>query len=167
MVVALGVGGYFAFGRSSGTTQAAAPTQTSSSVAATIVAPSTADPAVATGSATATDPTALYGIWNGTYMCGQGATALTLTLAPATTESGFQAVFSFGSTPGNAVPTGSFLMSGSLINGVLQLNPLRWVHQPPGYGMVALSAEVTGAKPGALVGQVQSPACTTFSVTRQ
>ncbi|MBS4101828.1 hypothetical protein [Tsukamurella paurometabola] len=114
----------------------------------------------------APNPARLAGIWTGTYVCNQGATALSLTLAdPASGPSRFD----FSATPGNpGVPSGAYTITMSLDGADLVLTPLAWVNRPGNYEMVGL--RVTGPIDSAttlLAGSVTYPGCTTFEVRRK
>ena len=105
--------------------------------------------------------------WEGSYSCAQGPTALRLgTLASA--DGTVEALFEFGPLAGNStVPSGSFLLKGSIrrSDGFLELLPVRWISRPAGYVMVGLAGVVSGNTfSGAIVGGY---ACTNFRVTRQ
>lgn len=111
------------------------------------------------------DLTAITGFYTGTYVCSQGPTPLTLTIAPNTTSKGLDAIFSFGGGT-SEVPAGSFLMEGTLRNGVLKLNATDWIVQPDGYVSVDLRADVPDASADRISGKLLDPACDTFTVNR-
>lgn len=110
--------------------------------------------------------TPLAAVWNGTYRCTQGETALRLTVFDR--GAGIQARFEFGPTPNNpGVPTGSFTMTGAFEGADLVLSPQAWINRPGNYLMIGLRA------PGpidpatrTLTGAVQYVGCSTFTVTR-
>lgn len=104
--------------------------------------------------------------WQGSYVCGQGTTALTLTIA-TNDKSRIAALFHFGPTPENqSVPTGCFEMAGRFdpVTGRLQLEPAFWITQPTGYVMVGLAGEIQG---DALSGRVDGLGCTAFRLVRR
>ncbi|WP_109527635.1 MULTISPECIES: hypothetical protein [Nocardia] len=106
----------------------------------------------------------LAGRWTGAYRCGQGETALTLTIDPpdGTIAS---AVFDFGPSPVNpAVPHGSFAMGVGYVHDVLTFTQRRWITRPTTYSMVDLVA--VEVSPVRLAGTVNGQGCTTFTVTR-
>jgi hypothetical protein len=122
--------------------------------------------------ATATAPpgvtaASVVGGWKGTYNCNQGLTTLRLTVIESAASGGLAATFSFSPDPSNpTVPYGSFLMRGSLTDGVLELKGERWIHRPGVYEMVGLSARVTEDRPTRLQGTVGGAGCSTFSLER-
>jgi hypothetical protein len=84
-------------------------------------------------------------VWEGSYLCAQGETALRLTLD---TEPDGQTVgsFDFGPHPGNPnIPSGSYRVRGKVTmrdTGAfdLVLVPDHWIVQPNNYMMVGLTA---------------------------
>jgi hypothetical protein len=103
--------------------------------------------------AVAPDEAATVGKWKGTYVCSQGATGLTLTIKAgktvATTMHTLSATFDFYAVPANPrVPSGSYSMTGYYFPGGIDLQPTRWISQPAGYEMEAITAvpPVAGAK---------------------
>lgn len=120
------------------------------SARASVVTPTTpARVTVELGVQTNPRPAALpsHSLWRGRYVCGQGVTALTLTLdigvgARAT------AVFDFGASPENpSVPSGRYLLVGTIESALdgsasVRLVPDRWIARPSGYEMVGLSAQI-------------------------
>jgi hypothetical protein len=102
----------------------------------------------------------LTGHFEGTYICRQGETAMTLdTLAK---DSGnIVALMSFGGT--NGLPKGSYTMVGNWNGAKFRLKANEWVNQPAGYIMVDIEGEV-GAR--GVSGNIQSPACSNFSAVR-
>lgn len=114
--------------------------------------------------AAAQDPT---GTWRGDYICGQGNTALALTIE-ARKDGGLSALFHFEAAPDNpGVPTGCFEMQGqfSPATGQVTLGPQRWLRRPPNYVMVGLDGRLSddGAE---IQGMVQGPGCSFFRVAR-
>lgn len=106
--------------------------------------------------------------YRGNYICAQGMTSLTIQfLRP---EAGFQAaaIFTFGPSDDNpSVPFGAFLLKGTvdLNGGRLELQPLSWLSQPPGYVMVGLSGTSNdGGK--TFEGTINGFRCTEFSISR-
>jgi hypothetical protein len=110
-------------------------------------------------------PASLTGTWTGTYVCPRGQTGLRLALR-ATTSGGLTATFSFYPTAGNvSVPPGSFALTGSYTAKGFQLTPDHWISKPQNYSMVGLTGAASKSDT-ALSGSIESPACTTFSVSR-
>ena len=106
------------------------------------------------------------GTWRGTYNCGQGNTALTLTIAPAGKER-VNALFHFEPAFDNpGVPAGCFEMTGRFeaLSGRLTLDPSFWIARPDDYVMVGLRGEMRG---DATPGQVEGPGCTEFRLARR
>jgi clan AA aspartic protease (TIGR02281 family) len=107
--------------------------------------------------------------YNGHYFCSQGMTSLTIRFLKP--ESGSQAVsiFEFGPSSANqSIPSGAFLLGGTvnLSSGKLDLHPLSWISQPPGYVMVGLSGT---SNDGGITfeGTVQGgTGCAAFSISR-
>lgn len=101
--------------------------------------------------------------WVGVYSCGQGATALKLTVIdddPAR----LSAVFAFGPTPANAtVPRGSFTLRGTRQGARITLQPDAWLEQPPDYEMVALARSLAGDR---FQGEIAHEGCGAFALQR-
>jgi hypothetical protein len=121
----------------------------------------------------------LAGEWIGFYVCGQGTTALRLTINDVPDEAGLTALFEFGPWPENPdIPSGSFAMRGILIpaadethDPVLDLRGIEWIEQPHDYVMV----DLTGAHQntpdgdiiaGAVTAQMPFNNCSEFLVRR-
>jgi hypothetical protein len=118
-----------------------------------------------------TSTSAVVGTWKGTYTCGQGLTALSLTIGEAPGGNGvLTAEFVFSPHPSNpAAESGSFSMRGSYNAGLLELFATQWINQPAGYETVDLRATVDpSGQPTKIEGTVQdsTKSCTTFSVDR-
>jgi tetratricopeptide (TPR) repeat protein len=109
-------------------------------------------------------PSTIAGIWEGSYVCGQGVTGLILDVASASGGT-LTAVFDFFPISGNAnVPSGSFTMTGKYSAAGVLLMPDHWINQPRGYGMVTLSGGQPSNDSQVFSGAVISPGCTTFFV---
>lgn len=142
-------------------------------------------PAPATpASATSSEPTARAGAsrarfptrfpprteWAGRYRCNQGITGARLTI---TARRGGDATirFDFGPIPENPhLPEGAFELVGRLQRDSAggyagDFEPDRWIAQPQGYVMVALSVE---AAPDLRVlrGEIHHPDCSSFELER-
>ncbi|MCX5743400.1 MAG: hypothetical protein NT062_12980 [Proteobacteria bacterium] len=107
--------------------------------------------------------------WHGVYLCSQGETDVTLTLEWAGAEA--EAVFAFGPTTNNARPlTGATRLRGSFVelgdgSFAVDLDPLEWVTQPPGYVMVGMTGTIDAAMQK-LVGRMKSSNCGGIDVDR-
>jgi clan AA aspartic protease (TIGR02281 family) len=107
--------------------------------------------------------------YSGSYLCLQGETSLTIQFLRPASDSQAAAIFKFGPSPDNqSVPVGAFLLTGTvdLSGGRLDLQPLSWLSQPPGYMMVGLSGTSSdGGKTfeGVILNGIR---CSTFSINR-
>lgn len=113
------------------------------------------------------------GRWEGTYVCGQGVTGLTLRVVDESNGNVDQvsAVFSFHAVAENpSVPSGEFTMSGQVDRARqrLALRAGQWVDQPPNYVTVDLDGTGAVSATGTMVltGSVIGPGCSSFSLTR-
>jgi hypothetical protein len=107
------------------------------------------------------------GDWQGTYVCAQGATELTLQVEQAEGNQ-VTALFHFYAGAENPhVPEGCFEMSGvyDAGTGQLELEAGRWQLRPLGFVTVGLSGTVNrdGSE---MIGSVAGPGCSTFSLRR-
>ncbi|RYY07593.1 MAG: hypothetical protein EON55_21340 [Alphaproteobacteria bacterium] len=121
----------------------------------TLVSPAQADDAVS-------------GTWEGSYVCGQGGTALTLILRPGHGRRELNGLFHFhGSASNPGVPEGCFTMTGSADaqSRQVKLSAGAWLLQPFGYVTVDLAGTLD---PGGnhLSGQVIGPLCQGFKLRR-
>lgn len=97
-------------------------------------------------------------LFRGSYVCGQGPTAVEIMLPDL--RNGTQGEFRFG---GGQVPRGRFtftLLSKTGDDFLLQ--PLRWIEQPRGYTMVGADVTIRG---GRLQGQITARVCGKISAT--
>jgi clan AA aspartic protease (TIGR02281 family) len=107
--------------------------------------------------------------YQGQYFCLQGTTSLTIQMLKPEAGSEAAAIFRFGPSSANpSVPYGAFLLRGimDLRGGRLDLRPLSWLSQPPGYVMVGLSGTSSDGGStfdGTVYGGV---GCTAFSLSR-
>lgn len=111
---------------------------------------------------------AVSGTWKGSYVCGQGDTALTLILRPGHNRGELDGLFHFhGSANNPGVPEGCFTMTGSADpqNHQIRLSAGTWLLQPFGYVTVDLAGRL---EPGGnrLSGQVIGPLCQGFKLRR-
>ncbi|MEU6843874.1 serine/threonine-protein kinase [Streptomyces sp. NPDC046716] len=108
----------------------------------------------------------LSGKWNGSYICNQGITGLSLTIEQHS-DGTADAVFSFYPAPSNpGVPRGSFAMKGTLTGRVLTLKASRWIDRPSDFDPVDLSAVYDSSTPDHLDGLILGGNCSTFSTER-
>ncbi|HKM65512.1 MAG TPA: hypothetical protein VJY39_23785 [Acidisphaera sp.] len=103
------------------------------------------------------------GTYTGTYRCGQGMTALSLSIRAAQ-DGSLSALFYFHAAAGNpGVPKGCFDMHGQwdARTGAVSLQAGAWLLRPPNYVTVDLQGHLTK---GFLGGTVIGPGCTDFSL---
>jgi hypothetical protein len=83
----------------------------------------------------------LIGVWEGSYVAGQGETGLTLTV---TKEGGtLQAVFKFYNLPGRTnSASGSYYMNITYQSGKYTFRGSEWIEQPSGYVFLNLEGTV-------------------------
>ena len=118
-----------------------------------VVAPSTGSPVV--------------GNWVGSYVCLQGLQGLTVSII-SNNAGAVTAQFTFYPLPANpSVPSGSFLMRGTLAGNTLNLDADEsdWIVQPSGWGTVDLHGTISqggNTWSGTTIGQ----ACGDFTLTR-
>jgi hypothetical protein len=127
-------------------------------VAAAVILPRSSSPAANTP--------ALTGTWTGSYICSQGLTGLRLVVR-ATQDGTLTGTFSFYALPANPhVPSGEGTITGTYSATRTDIRPDRWIKQPPGYVLVGLIAGPPADHGTLLRGQVSTPGCATFSVTK-
>ncbi len=105
------------------------------------------------------------GTWQGSYICNQGLTGLTLTVVPSP-HGAAKGVFRFYQVDANpGVPDGCFAMSGNVFGDELRLQAGKWLFRPFGYVTVDLAGSVSpdGSE---LTGAIFGPKCTSFSLRR-
>jgi serine/threonine-protein kinase len=111
-------------------------------------------------------PTALTGTWEGTYVCAQGETGLSLAIQAAPSGA-LTATFNFYAVPANpGVPSGSYTMTGTYSSAGVQLTQDQWISQPAGYEMVDISASPPSQAGKVLRGTITSCG-TPFTLTKQ
>jgi hypothetical protein len=110
----------------------------------------------------------LSGSWVGKYICAQGVTGLTLTIAESAGGQ-LSGIFDFYPVPGGPhFPEGSY--SGTVTAGPdrsFEFKPQRWISQPSGFTAVALSGHyVADAQrlQGLVTGVI---GCTSFDLSRR
>ncbi|HWA22207.1 MAG TPA: hypothetical protein VG735_07425 [Caulobacterales bacterium] len=113
----------------------------------------------------------LTGLWRGEYTCGQGLTAMALSLREDA-RGNVQAVMTFSEHPKNpGVPTGCFTLFGryNARSGALLLKQQKWLKQPdPYWYMIDLGGKIS-ADGNSYAGSVVFPQdglCSSFSVKR-
>jgi hypothetical protein len=109
-----------------------------------------------------------HSVWEGTYVCGQGLSAVRLTL-DVDRSNNVTARYDFGPVPSNpTVPTGAYLLTGVLeqqgsgFTG--ELADSEWIVRPANYFMVPLAIETIDGK--AMTGTIRHPSCSGFTATR-
>lgn len=114
------------------------------------------------------DKRTVLGEWVGTYVCAQGLTGITLTIAEATPTTA-KALFHFYADPANPrVPTGCYTMSGAYDpeTGNLSLKGEEWINRPRGYVLVHFNGQVD-AEGQMFSGRVKGPSCKEFELVRK
>lgn len=107
----------------------------------------------------------LRGVWDGTYTCGQGLTAVTLIIEPDGEQ--WSGLFSFGPDKANKdVPEGLYELTITDNGGEISFIGGDWVTQPTGYVTVDLHGRMSDDRT-AIVGSVDFEGCDTFEVTRR
>ncbi len=109
----------------------------------------------------------LSGIWKGSYRCGQGETAVTVSLS---VEDGGAAhgTFTFGNLPGHSnVKPGKYLIEGRYDErgDSLQMRPAGWIEKPPGYTQVGFAVAYERAAQR-LTGRIQFDSCSTITLEK-
>lgn len=113
---------------------------------------------------------ALIGNWQGTYVCAQGKTGLTLTIDRQDGHT-FSGVFQFYPVRENiTVPEGCFTVSGRIgSGGAVDIVGNSWIKRPAGYITVDLHGRV-GQGGSSMSGTVATPGhgrlCSRFDLTR-
>ena len=110
------------------------------------------------------------GNWEGSYVCGQGVTGLTLTIAHQS-GSGFSGTFHFYPPPGNsAAKEGCFAVTGHFVTARrVFVGGGAWISRPADYITVDLDGQIDAAGQ-TMAGKVKVPAqygalCSTFRLT--
>lgn len=108
----------------------------------------------------------LTGTWQGTYVCSQGETGMTLTVVDS--DGDLDAIIEFYEVDSNpGVPSGAFAMEGTSADGAVSLEGTEWIDEPEGYVMAGIEAELTGSgEVQQLAGSVDGEGCTTFTLDR-
>jgi hypothetical protein len=110
------------------------------------------------------------GNWDGSYVCAQGVTGLTLTIARQSGAT-FSGTFHFYPPPGNTVAKeGCFAVTGHFVTGRrVFIGGSAWISRPAGYINVDLDGQIDAAAK-TITGKVKVPAqygplCSTFRLT--
>ena len=114
-----------------------------------------------------TGKSALYGVWKGQYICGQGPSGLTLTIS-GDNQSKLRARFRFYGLPQNpSVPDGEFELQGTFnqTTGDIYFLPTQWINRPAGFQMVGMKG-ILGRGGQRITGTIQYPQCGKFNVSR-
>jgi hypothetical protein len=101
------------------------------------------------------------GHFEGTYVCTQGETSMQLDTRAAV-GGVLVAVMSFGGEANR--PRGRYTLAGNWTGNTFRLAPDKWLEQPAGYVMTAISGSLEG---GAITGKVESPRCGAMSLQRR
>lgn len=90
------------------------------------------------------DASLLTGRWQGSYICSQGVTGLTVKLQ-GNKNGDIVGVFEFYPLPQNPrIQAGTYTVSGKyLSNNQLLLSPVNWVNRPSNYIMVSLNGHAS------------------------
>lgn len=122
---------------------------------------SSTSPVAAQGSGT--DP---RGVYVGSYVCSQRQMSAQLTIESAESTA-LQGLFTFYAPGGDpARPLGTSRMNGTFNPAArsLQLRPGAWVTSPGVYTAIPLNGSLDGT--GRITGNIPSPGCSTFELTR-
>ncbi len=110
-------------------------------------------------------PDLLRGVWDGTYTCNQGLTAVTLIVEPDGEQ--WSGLFSFGPDKRNKdVPEGLYELTITDQSGDISFIGGDWVTQPEGYVTVDLHGRMSDDMT-TISGQVDFDGCQSFEVTRR
>ncbi|MGE3856697.1 MAG: hypothetical protein AB7G21_07055 [Dehalococcoidia bacterium] len=106
------------------------------------------------------------GVWTGRYLCPQGVTGLTLTIAQRRRR--LDARFEFYSLPINpGLSPGSYLMSGTIEDRIVVLDPERWLIHPPGWYMVGLAVTPDPEFTDRMTGIIMDEGCGAVTIDRR
>jgi hypothetical protein len=101
----------------------------------------------------------LAGAWDGYYDCSQGRTLVTVSIG-----NDLVGQFRFRPPSGRVGGSGSFEVRVVIDGDSINLYPVRWLEQPPGYVMVGAELRVIGADQ--LSGRITYPGCGEISLRR-
>jgi hypothetical protein len=110
-----------------------------------------------------------HSVWEGTYICNQGLSSVTLTI-DAMRNGTASARYDFGPVPSNpTVPVGAYTLKGEIhatggggFSGDLEAD--EWINKPPTYFMVGLAIESGDGK--TMTGTIRHGSCSDFKTTR-
>jgi hypothetical protein len=111
----------------------------------------------------------LHSVWEGTYVCNQGLSSVTLTI-DAMRNGTATARYDFGPVPSNpTVPVGAYTLKGEIhATGAggfsAQFEADEWINKPPTYFMVGLAVESGDGK--TMTGTIAHGSCRDFKTTR-
>jgi hypothetical protein len=107
--------------------------------------------------------------FRGAYFCGRRVVKLTLSVYAPTAGGPREALFSFGpQANASDIANGAFIVQGSidLNGGSLQLSPVKWVSQPPGYQWLGLTGRSDDGGRTFSGQLLQTTDCTAFTLRR-
>jgi hypothetical protein len=107
------------------------------------------------------------GVWEGLYVCPQGATRLRLSLNEGPSHT-VEAVFAFSSPDAaSRIPSGCFSLRGTHdpATGRMTLKQSDWIQQPEGWIMVDMEGWVD-VTTGSYDGVIKTAGCSVFGVKR-
>jgi len=102
-------------------------------------------------------------LWQGSYLCSQGRTSLTLTMVETKGGRRDAEFFFYPPSKDPYNKWGKFILTGVPQGSSLHLKPSVWINRPSGYGMVALNGKFNKSKTR-YSGQVMFSGCSDFSV---
>ena len=112
-----------------------------------------------------------YSIWQGTYTCAQGITAVKLTVEARANGGAATGHFEFGPLDANPnLPKGDYWLKGTARptkRGELEvaLVPDKWAAHPEGWVMVGVTAR-SDREQRTMLGTIDYTSCTTIAVVR-
>lgn len=111
----------------------------------------------------------ITGVWEGTYVCPQGETAVTVTLERGGSVEHLHGRFEFGSLQGATnAKAGAFAVTGQFdaTTRNLTVTPAGWIDQPFGYIEIGFTAvlDPTGQ---ILSGRIDNEHCSTILIQRR
>lgn len=109
-----------------------------------------------------------HSVWEGTYICAQGLSSMTLTI-DVDAMGAAMVRYDFGPVPSNpVVPQGAFILRGAVRRADAgftgELEPTEWIDHSDGYLMLPLSLETTDGI--LLTGRIHHDSCHDFQATR-
>jgi hypothetical protein len=150
-------------------TREVAPVEKAAPTNAVIVDTSGARTASPRSASRSRDAFPRHSVWQGTYVCNQGLSAVTLTI-DADHNGNATARYDFGPVPSNpSVPSGAYTLTGALRRQdgggfAGDFEATEWIVHPPNYFMVAVSVESGDGRK--MTGKIAHPSCRDFDTTR-